>query len=374
MPQCNALSNHMCVTVANSWRPCCRFNTYLHVDTHDTSFFEYKASDFYQKIINDMTLGWAAGCRKCQSEEQRGQRSLRQKLNKELSGTTDIEYIEISLSNNCNLACKMCSPTYSTTWASLLSDNPKLLHSLQRIRPEYHQLDTTDVISVDHIFTGLNLSKLKKIKYLGGEPFVTPEIKTLFEYLIDNRIIQNIEFECNTNCTLFPNKWLKYLDQFKKVSIELSIDGVGPVNDFVRWGKSTWDDILPNIHRWAVTDYNINIFSTVQAYNLHDMQNVKALADSIEVQHYSSLLVVPEYLSVHVLPEAYLAAIYDDYNKKYYPSIKPNDQIDKFKEFTYNIDNVTGLKLSDVIPVLHQHMENYFDLRTFGARHQHMEN
>ena len=148
------------------------------------------------------------------------------------------------------------------------------------------------------------------------------------------------------------------MDQFKRVTIELSIDGVGEVNDYIRWGRTKWDDILINIHRWAETDYDINIFSTVQAYNLHDMKNVKAVADSIGVKHYSSLLVVPEYLSVHVLPTEYLTLIQDDYNKKYYPSITNNGHLDKFKEFTYNIDNVTGLKLSQVIPVLHSHMEN----------------
>ena len=350
MPQCNALSNHMCVTVANSWRPCCRFNKFPHTNTGTTSFSEYKQTKFYQKTIHDMARGWADGCSKCQSEEQRGQTSLREVMNRELSGTTDIESIEISLSNQCNLACKMCSPTYSTTWNKLLTDAPEL--------KSYQQPDAPDTISVEHIFSGVDLSKLRKIKYLGGEPFITPEIKDLFEYLISNHVIQNIEFECNTNCTLFPNKWLKYLDQFKRVTIELSIDGVGEVNDYIRWGRTKWDDILINIHRWAETDYDINIFSTVQAYNLHDMKNVKAVADSIGVKHYSSLLVVPEYLSVHVLPTEYLTLIQDDYNKKYYPSITNNGHLDKFKEFTYNIDNVTGLKLSQVIPVLHSHMEN----------------
>ena len=349
MPQCNALNNHMCVTVANSWRPCCRFNNFPHVDTHHTSFDEYKQGDFYQQIINDMETDWADGCSKCHSEEQRGQTSLRQVMNNELSGTMDIESIEISLSNTCNLACQMCSPTYSTTWTRLLADNPVLL--------KYQQPDAPDTVSVDHIFAGVNLDKLRKIKYLGGEPFVTPEIKILFEYLIDNKIIQNIEFECNTNCTLFPSKWIKYLDQFRKVTIELSIDGVGNINDYIRWGSIKWKDIVKNIYQWSETHYNVNIFSTVQACNLHNMKAVKALADSIGVRHYSSLLVVPEYLSVNVLPQSYLDEIKDDYNSKYYPSIQNNGLIDKFKEFTYNINKTTGVKLSDTIPRLSQHLK-----------------
>jgi sulfatase maturation enzyme AslB (radical SAM superfamily) len=348
MPSCNALTNHMCVTVANSWRPCCRFNNFPHVDIIGTSFNDYKQSNFYQDIISDMTQGWATGCSKCKQEEDRGHTSLRQVLNKDLSGSNDIEYMEISLSNKCNLACKMCSPTYSTLWNKLVQDNTSL--------KKYHHTVVQPNINVKTIFADVDLHKLKKIKYLGGEPFITPEIKDLFEYLITNNVIGNIEFECNTNCTLFPEKWLLYLDKFKKVTIELSLDGVGIVNDYIRHGK-TWNTIEPNIYKWAKTDYDLNIFSTVQAYNLHDMKNVKSLATEIGVNHYSSLLVVPEFLSVHVLPPRYLEDIKDDYNKKYYSSITNNNQFTQFVDFTKNMDNVTNVHIQDVMPALYSYME-----------------
>lgn len=342
----------MCITVEGSWRPCCRFNKFPHVDITNTSFREYKGSDFYQDVITDMENGWADGCKKCQSEEARDQTSLRQVLNRDLSGTTDVEYIELSLSNKCNLACKMCSPAYSTLWNKLIDNNDSL--------QQYHQTVKSSKIDVPGIFKDVDMSHVKKIKYLGGEPFITPETGELFDYLAANGKMSEIELECNTNCTLFPSKWLAVLDKFKKVTIELSLDGVEEVNDYVRHGK-TWNTIDPVIHKWSQHSKNsnvdLNIFSTVQAYNLHDMKNVKALADSIGVKHYSSLLVVPEYLSVHVLPAEYLTEIKDDYNKKYYPSIENNNLLDKFKEFTYNIDNVTGLHIADVIPTLYKHME-----------------
>ena len=45
------------------------------------------------------------------------------------------------------------------------------------------------------------------------------------------------------------------------------------------------------------------------------------------------------------------------YNQKYYASIEPNQMFDKFKDFTLNIDKVTGLTLSEVNPLLNQYME-----------------
>jgi sulfatase maturation enzyme AslB (radical SAM superfamily) len=296
-----------------------------------------------------MESGWAAGCKKCKEEEERGQTSLREVLNKTLSGSSDIEYIEISLSNKCNLACKMCSPTYSTFWNKLVSDTPSLT--------EYYSTVTQPKISVEKIFSSVDLSKLKKIKYLGGEPFITPEIKELFDFLEAKGVIQNIEFECNTNCTLFPTKWLTYLDKFKNVIIELSIDGIGTVNDYIRYGK-TWDVIEKNIVKWSKTNYNVSIYSTVQAYNLHDMKNVKEFASSLSLKHYSSLLVVPEFLSVHALPPEYLEIVKDDYNQKYFKSIKHNNRFSELTKFTKTMDISTGLYLKDVIPLLHTFMEN----------------
>jgi len=349
MPFCNALTNHMCITVAASWRPCCRFNNFPLVDINQVDFKSYQDSDFYKSIKSDMFSGWSSGCKKCKEEEERGQTSLREVLNKTLSGSSDIEYVEISLSNNCNLACKMCSPTYSTFWNKLVTDN--------QVLNDYYTTTIQPTISVEKIFSTIDLSKLKKIKYLGGEPFITPEIKELFEFLEIKGVIQNIEFECNTNCTLFPTKWLHYLDKFKKVTIELSIDGVGLVNDYIRYGKM-WNTIEKNIIKWSKTDYDVNVYSTVQAYNLHDMKNVKELANSLSLKHYSSLLVVPEFLSVHTLPLDYLEIIKDNYNQKYFKSIKNNNKFAELTKFTKTIDNITGLHLKNVVPLLYNFMEN----------------
>ena len=51
MPQCNALTNHMCVTVTGSWRPCCRFNKFNFVDIEQNDFEYYRHTDFY-KILS----------------------------------------------------------------------------------------------------------------------------------------------------------------------------------------------------------------------------------------------------------------------------------------------------------------------------------
>ena len=45
------------------------------------------------------------------------------------------------------------------------------------------------------------------------------------------------------------------------------------------------------------------------------------------------------------------------YNQKYYQSIEQNGLFEKFSNFTYDIDSVTGLCLKDVVPNLYTYME-----------------
>lgn len=351
MPECNALKNHMCINNTGSWIPCCRFQNPPHFDASTVPFSEYKSSKFYKRTIKDMTTGWANECVKCKQEELNGIHSLRSTYNNILTGGEDIEYIELSISNECNLMCRMCSPMNSSSWNRVASKNDI---------KEYIQPVENKVININKIFDNADLSKVKRIKYLGGEPFITPQIKELFELLVEKNVIQNIEFEFTTNATLFPNKWLTYLERAKKVNIELSIDGIGKVQSYIRHGKS-WDIEEPIIYQWV--DYynkqdniNLSMFTTIQAYNLHDVKNVRLFADSLRLKHYTNLLAYPSYLNIGVLPKKYLEEIKDEYNQKFYSSIEyKNEMFDTFKDFTKKLDKIFNVSLKDVNPLLYEY-------------------
>ena len=201
MPQCKALTNHMCSTVTGSWRPCCRFENFEYFDASLVSFSEYKKSKFYQNIITLMERDWHLGCIKCKHEEEMEHGSLREEMNRRLTGTLNvIESLEFSPSNKCNLACKMCSPPYSTTWQHMVKKNTLDI-----------EITNNKSLSINQVFADVNITNLKLIKYLGGEPFIMPETEKLFKFLDEQNIIQNINFETATNVTVFPKKLLKYL-------------------------------------------------------------------------------------------------------------------------------------------------------------------
>lgn len=353
MPKCNAFKNHLCVTVTGSWRPCCRFGNFPHVDISKTTFDEYKNSDFYQKIITDMENGWSEGCLKCKTEEERGHKSLRLSMNENWSGRDQIEYIEISVSNECNLMCRMCSPAYSTKWDKFVRK--------AKLAEKYHTQYNQPFIDIEKVFESIDISKLKAIKYLGGEPFVTPQVWDLFEFLDKHNLLKNMHFICNTNATYFPSKFLPYFKKLKKLSVELSIDGIGPVNEYIRHGKS-WNVIYETIQSWTEHKNNtdnctLSVFTTVQAYNFHDVKNIKNLADKLGLEFHNSLLQVPEYLSVNSLPTDYIEQTTDDFNKKYLPSIQYNGQFGKLIEYTLDMDSLLDTDLGSHNSLLKKYME-----------------
>jgi len=348
MPQCKALINHMCSTVTGSWRPCCRFENFEYFDASLVNFSEYKKSKFYQNIITLMENDWHPGCIKCKLEEEIEHGSLREEMNRGLSGTPNvIESLELSPSNKCNLACKMCSPSYSTTWQHMIKKNKLDIEITNEWGATYNK-----PLSIDQVFVDVDISNLKLIKYLGGEPFIMPETEELFKFLDKQNIIQNIDFETATNVTVFPKKLLKYLKKFKKVFIEFSIEGIGEVGEYIRYGKP-WKIIDKNIKKWVENksdNMELSTFTTVQAYNIHHIHEIKEYAKQNDLKFYSSVLRVPEYLSVNVLPKNYIDKIRNKNNEKYlkqYKEDKKNRK--KFISYTNVMDSITNLNINNII-------------------------
>jgi MoaA/NifB/PqqE/SkfB family radical SAM enzyme len=318
----------------------------------DFTLIQYKESEYFQNIVNTMKDGWHSGCEKCQLDESINKKSLRQKMNEELSGKGGIEYIELSLSKQCNLHCRMCNPAFSSAWGDLIKRNPEISNII-------YEGDNVN-LSLENVFKDLDMTKLTKIKYLGGEPFITTEITDLFELLNKEGIIENIELEVASNCTLFPKKSINYLKRFNKIKLYLSIDGIGNNNEYIRDGK-TWNDIIKNIEKWKEyrSKYNnveLYILTTVQAYNLHQISELKKFADQHKIVFQTHMLWGPEQLSIHALPLEYLKEIEDKENSGWV-SISKSDPVlfENFKTYTLSLDNAMKKNIKDVIPNLYKY-------------------
>lgn len=236
-------------------KPCCRF---AHRDEHYQTETGYVFDDFNinkdstlkdaidsslwtdirNKMLNDEQI---PGCWKCYREESSGDgRSMRTGANDfwfqhllEAEDTT-LKYIELTLGSFCNLKCRTCSGYLSTTWLpeeNILSDHYEdrsFIKTPKQVEKEYQKSDFEDV---------------DLIKFTGGEPMLHPKFESLLDTIISTDRSSDIVLDIFTNASWVPkDKTLSKLKTFKRVNINLSIDGLGSVNDYVR-SPSEWSTV-----------------------------------------------------------------------------------------------------------------------------------
>lgn len=358
MPNCSALTNHCCIKIDQTYTPCCRYEDAVKkFSINDYSFDGYKQSDFYNKLVNNMSQGWDHGCRSCQLEESIGKESLRQKYNKRFSGVKDrLEFIEINSSNHCNLACKMCNNVSSSKWQTILNNNPVLLD---------FDFEGTPIESKNakRAFEGVDLSNLREIKFLGGEPFISQEFFNFINFLDSATDLSKINFKCNTNATFFPSKAIEFLNKFKSTMINISIDGMGDLCNFVRTGE-TWEAVLIIIDKWKQlanekSNYILSVHMTVQAYNLHQFDDIKSFAINNNFYFSYKILDAPKYLSLSALPREYISELnITNSSIKAALSMIEFDQklFERLRSYTETTDNILNTSIQKTIPKLF----NYF--------------
>lgn len=324
MPECKALTNQIHFSIDGYYKPCCAFgehNTDYPIAQYTPQ--EYQQSNYIKDIKDAMQRGWHPNCNICKQNEESSS-SLRQTYNmwcKAPAGT--IEFLDISLNNQCNLACRMCNSLSSSKWADILKENT------------YVKNNFNDVIK--HI----DAEKVNKITYVGGEPFITPEIKDVLEWAAN----YNIGFTFDTNCTFYPEKYEHLLKQIPVMYASFSIDGTGEVNDYIRHG-SNYNVVIENLKRWRdfkITKGMKSITTVVQAYNFHDLKNIKALAKEYKMFWTAQLIENPSEFQINALPPDYIESVRDEVNERFLTNYKFNINLyKKLKETTQRQDKLLG--------------------------------
>jgi len=114
---------------------------------------------------------------------------------------------------------------------------------------------------------------LKHINFLGGEPLIVDEHYEFLKKCIKFEVAQNIVLSYTTNLTVIKKELMGLWENFRHVSIGVSIDGVEKVNDYIRY-PSKWENIQKNVEKIATFKDNISmdlqIHSTFQFLNVLD--------------------------------------------------------------------------------------------------------
>ena len=263
----------------------------------------------FEKIRRKMLKGEKlAGCQKCYNEERNGYRSHGRSYTERHSHfqSNTLKGINIAFSRDCNLACRMCGPEYSTKWDAFL----------RKLQSKESSVDKSSFDKWVHIPHSppkeitLKEETLKSVELweiVGGEPFLSrPFYKFLDKikaYDLSNKVI-----EINTNGTFFPKqKYLDILLQFNELNITFSVDGIGDLGEYIRT-YSKWPQVDKNIDLWCeLREKNPSIHlcsnTAVSAYNIHDLYNIFKWSLKKEIFFRCHVLYKPEYLQIRVLPE-----------------------------------------------------------------------
>lgn len=285
--------NSLSVSAVGALRPCCNIYHYSYPANIATANLEEilnnpGATSLRESFIEDKRDG---RCDRCWKMENLSNSSFRHIANNSIdrgihtidvsrlqSKITydDIRYLDITLGNKCNLACRMCNETSS----SLFARQTKTLGLYSGPVDIDFDRGTRDKM-LDIIKKSKNLSC---IYMLGGEPLVNDFHDEIIDLLISTGRSKDITLHYSTNLQIDVEKYLNLWNNFHIIELSVSIDGCDETYEYIRW-PGTWNKLYKNLQR--VVEFKKSqtrdllypsIATTVQNLNAH---NLPALIERI---------------------------------------------------------------------------------------------
>jgi MoaA/NifB/PqqE/SkfB family radical SAM enzyme len=382
-PYCTAPFHGALIETDKTVRPCCIWAGEAIGDLKTQTLNDILNSDKLKHIQASMLNGSPpSNCHQCVTREKIAGRGVRQNIYGMVPylGNTKLTYLEFNSSNLCNLVCAGCGPSWSSAWASFIEDNSEW----QEIRKSDHnraqwKLHPPQPDFANNFFKNTDFSELAVVMIKGGEPFLNKENILLLEHLDNIGLLSKIEVIVTTNGTYTSDIFLTLLSKAKSVKFWMSIDGVGKLNQYIRFDpkhpdRSHTNNIKQNIIEYASLD-NIVISSacTIQAHNVFKLDELQQFWENeikpistkkiLPVQKCGHILIYPDDLSLHVFSENtrnMLADKYESMNDKlWYDTVisvlrqkVPNNIFlhNKFVKYTEAIDRTRPYKFIDLVP------------------------
>ena len=242
-------------------------------------------------------------CTKCFSNERVGGISDRMRFNDMYVGKINPDVItgnqygspidlDIRPGNLCNLGCRMCGPISSTTIQKETQKNPIMQHIMGR-----GDIETTDVLknAKNLEFLLRNVDKGQRVKFLGGEPTIMPEVDEFLNILMERNLL-DVPLHFTTNCTNGNKRFIDKISKFNKVSFNYSVDGIGEVVEYIRHPVK-FNSINTNIQTYAAIASHGEISFTLQAYNFFNLVDTIKWSSALDISLRPELLMHPDPLS-----------------------------------------------------------------------------
>ena len=303
---------HSAISTNGDIRLCCISQEKSQHNIKDSTLANHWSSDYLKEVRQKMLDGEMLDeCCYCYQAEEKNLISHRQIYNKEYKiiqlkhadkivdylGYNQLPnpvYVEIQLTNLCNLKCIMCVEKDSST---LLTENKKLNIATHDQR-EFEWNDH----AIEQIRELFNQSNINFINLRGGEPFMVPQIREILLESVASGTAKNIKLHISTNCTKFDEGWIDILSNFKQVRMMCSIDATDDLLEYIRFG-SNWQQIQANIKLMRkIKNVNIIVNAVLQNINILGISSLIDWCQKQKLFLQFESITLPRYLQTDVLP------------------------------------------------------------------------
>lgn len=147
-------------------------------------------------------------------------------------------------------------------------------------------------------------ARLRTVNLIGGEPLLIREAREVVRFLVDSGASKSTRLSVVTNLTAVDEEWCDLISKFGVAIMIASLDGFGPVNDYIR-APSRWLDVMAGLQRLRrVPSAFVYVNCVVQAYNALSLVDLLRYCDETSLDFHCALLDGPAHLSPFVLPLA----------------------------------------------------------------------
>jgi radical SAM protein with 4Fe4S-binding SPASM domain len=271
-------------------------------------------------------------CTRCYEQENSGFFSMRNSANKhhghhislvdQTASDGALEqfnmiYWDLRFSNLCNLKCRSCGPSFSSSW----------YQDQLKIAPDYGK-NHKALLYAGKYETDLWEQLIKHIDYVeqiyfaGGEPIMMDEHYKILEEL-ERRNKFNVRLIYNTNFTktkLKDKTVFEYWKKFDSVSVGASLDAEGIRAEYIRKGTD-WNEVEQNRKQMIQTCPNVDFYvsatlSIMNALHLPDFHKNWTEKGLIKAKDFNiNILTNPEYYRLDIATTNYKQQIEEKYQQ-----------------------------------------------------------
>jgi sulfatase maturation enzyme AslB (radical SAM superfamily) len=201
----------------------------------------------------------------------------------------DIQILDLSTGDSCNLRCRMCHPGTSNQLRIDSTLFKKKGFDYSKNQPGWWNNDeflekgsenkayfVPDIKSKQWEDLKTQLRTVKIIKASGGETLMSRSFIDFLDYAIEHNYAKNIELHIHTNGTKFNDSMFNRFRKFKKIAPDFSIDGIDKIFEYIRY-PAKFNDVEQNLYNFFNSDVPTGHFRVnfvLMSYNIHGIKDM----------------------------------------------------------------------------------------------------